>query len=301
MHNESSEPPRVAARPMRRLGLSDDELATQATGYRDGLLSGQVMLIAGGGSGMGRATAYLAARLGAEVMVCGRRSEKLQETANGIRQRLGRDIAWKAMTIRDPDQVEALMDETIARFGRLDTVVNSAGGQFLQHAIDYSRKGWLAVMDTNLNGTWWMMQAAAKRWRDAGLPGNIVNIVAVIDRGMPHVAHTGAARAGVVYLSKSLAVEWAPLRIRINCIAPGVIISDGISQYPEDNIKRMPTANPMRRTGTTWDIAEGIVYLSASTGNFLTGELLHIDGGQQLWGNTWHMGMPDWFKDVPST
>ena len=124
------------------------------------------MLVSGGGSGFGRAIAYVCARLGANVMVCGRRQEKLEETASGIRAATSnREIGTMAMSIRDPDAVAALIDATYARFGRLDTLVNNAGGQYPQAAIDFSVKGWLAVIDTNLNGTWYMMQAAARRWQ----------------------------------------------------------------------------------------------------------------------------------------
>jgi len=164
-------PPTPRDRPQRRLGLTDDELATAETVYRDGILDGQVFLIPGGGSGIGRATAYLAARLGAEVMICGRREAMLRETAEGIAKRLGREVGWKAMSIREPDKVAELVDETWARFGRIDTLVNSAGGQFIQPSMDYSPKGWLAVIDTNLNGHWWLMQACGRKWRDNDHPG----------------------------------------------------------------------------------------------------------------------------------
>src|SRR5690606_7121260 len=141
---------------------------------------------------------------------CGRRQEKLDETADGVPRLLGSEGGRKGMTIRSPEQVQALMQETTERNGRHDLVVKNSGGQFPQAASDYTVKGWNAVIDTNLNGTWYMMQAAAQHWRDSGRPGSIVNIVANVWRGMPQVAHTAAARAGVIYLSKSVAVEWAP-------------------------------------------------------------------------------------------
>ena len=174
----------TAAEP-RAWGLDDDELATYPTVYRSDLLQGQVAIISGGGTGLGRAMAYLFARLGAEVMICSRRQDNLDETAAGIGARLGRSIDTMAMTIRDPDGVAALMDAVWARYGRLDILVNNGGGQFPQQAIDYSVKGWNAVIDTNLNGTWYMMQQAARRWRDHDQPGSIVNIVADMWNGMP--------------------------------------------------------------------------------------------------------------------
>ena len=280
----------------RDWGFTDEQLATYPIAFRADLLAGKACLVSGGGSGMGRGMAYALARLGADVMICGRRKEKLEETADGIRRRLDRNIATRAMTIRDPDQVDALVAETWERFGRLDLVVNNGGGQFPQPAIDFSVKGWRAVIDTNLNGTWYMMQSAARQWRDHGSPGNIVNIVANVWRGMPQVAHTCAARAGVIYLSKTVATEWAPLRIRVNCISPGSIATEGLNVYPEEVADNFRKSNPMREVGDVYDIAQGVVYLAADTGKFITGEVLVIDGGNSQWGDVWPGGKPEYFK-----
>jgi citronellol/citronellal dehydrogenase len=279
-----------------RWGLDDAELARYPTVYRNDLLAGKVAVISGGGTGLGRAMAYLFARLGALVLICGRKQANLDVTAAGIKQHLGRDIATRAMTIRDPDAVAALMTECWHRFGGLDILVNNGGGQFPQQAIDYSVKGWNAVIDTNLNGTWYMMQQAARRWRDTGRPGSIVNIVADIWRGMPGIAHTCAARAGVIFASRSLAVEWAPLNIRVNCVAPGTIATPGLEVYPEEASAHFHRANPMLRCGDAMDIAEAAVYLGTSAGKFITGECLTVDGGQQLWGEVWLNGKPAWFE-----
>lgn len=277
-------------------GLSDDELASRPLAFRDDLLAGRVFLVSGGGSGMGRAIAYTCARLGADVMICGRREERLVETADGIRQRLGREVGFRAMTIRDPESVTALVDETVARFGRIDTLVNNAGGQYPQAAIDFTTKGWLAVIDTNLNGTWYMMQAAARRWRDAGTPGSIVNIVANVWRGMPQVAHTCAARAGVIYLSKTLSTEWAPLGIRVNCVSPGSIATEGFNVYERSAAERFRWSNPMHEFGDALDIAQAVVYLSAPTAKFVTGEVLVVDGGNNQQGDVWPGGIPEYFR-----
>jgi NAD(P)-dependent dehydrogenase (short-subunit alcohol dehydrogenase family) len=229
-------------------------------------------------------------------MVCGRRQQKLEETASGIRRHLGREIGTMAMSIRDPEAVASLIDATYERFGRLDTLVNNAGGQYPQAAIDFSVKGWLAVIDTNLNGTWYMMQAAAKRWQAEGAAGNIVNIVAMIWRGMPQVAHTCAARAGVVYLSKTVATEWAPLKIRVNCIASGSINSEGLNVYQRRDAELFRYSNPLHELGDMFDIAQAVVYLSAATAKFITGEVLVVDGGNNQYGDVWPGGMPDYFK-----
>jgi citronellol/citronellal dehydrogenase len=282
--------------PPKQWGMSDAELAVCPLSFREDALADQVCLVSGGGSGMGRAIAYVLARLGAQVVICGRRADRLEETAAGIKQYLGKTVMTKAMTIRDPEQVAALFEETWGRFARLDVLVNCAGGQFPQAAIDFSVKGWNAVIDTNLNGTWYMMQAAARHWRESGSAGSIVNIVAVVNRGMPQVAHTAAARAGVIYLSKSLSVEWAPLNIRINCVAPGSIATDGLNVYPRAAAEAFAVSNPMKRLGDVMDIAQSVVYLAAPTGKFITGEVIAVDGGRQNWGEDWPAGIPDYFR-----
>lgn len=282
----------------RQWGLTVAQLAKHPTVYADGLLAGQAVLVSGGGSGMGRATAVLAARLGARVMICGRDGDKLDRAAAEIREHAGREVMTHAMSIRDPEQVDGLMDAAFERLGKVDALVNSAGGQFPVNAIDMTKKGWNAVIDTNLNGTWHMMQAAARRWRDRGEAGSIVNIVATIDRGIPQSAHTAAARAGVVYLTKSVAVEWAPLGIRVNALAPGTIETEGLNNYPPSLLSRLGRGNPMRRMGDTWDIAEGVIYLTAPSGKFITGELLQINGGMHLWGTNWPLGVPEAFSGV---
>ena len=276
--------------------MTDDELAAWPLAFRDDALAGEVCLVSGGGSGMGRAIAYVLTRLGATVVICGRSADKLEETAAGIDKHLGKKIQTRAMTIREPEQVQALFSETWERFGRLDVLVNSAGGQYPQAAIDFSVKGWNAVIDTNLNGTWYMMQTAAQQWRDHQCAGSIVNIVAVVSRGMPQVAHTAAARAGVIYLSKTLSVEWAPLNIRVNCVAPGSIATDGLNVYPREAAEAFAISNPMKRLGDVMDIAQSVVYLSAPTGKFITGEVLTVDGGRQNWGEDWPGGIPDYFR-----
>ncbi|HEX2944089.1 MAG TPA: SDR family oxidoreductase [Rhodopila sp.] len=276
-------------------GFSDEELATRPTPFRDNLFAGQRVLVSGGASGLGKAIATLFARLGADVAIIGRKRERLEEAAAFLRRFGGRVIAHP-MTIRDPDEVTACFDRLDAEWGGIDVLLNNAGGQFPQPALDFSVKGWNAVIDTNLNGTWYMMQAAARRWAAAQQAGCIVNIVADIWRGMPGIAHTCAARAGVVYLSKSVAVEWAPLRIRVNCVAPGCHETSGFAVYPPDGAATFKESNPMRRVGDAQDVADACVYLAASSGKFITGEVLTVDGGQQLWGDPWPTGRPDYFR-----
>jgi citronellol/citronellal dehydrogenase len=141
-----------------------------------------------------------------------------------------------------------------------------------------------------------MMHAMARRWQGTGTRGNIVNIVATFQRGMPGVAHTCAARAAVTHLSKTVAVEWAQHGIRVNCIAPGAIASTGFRQYSPEAVKAFAGANPMKHVGDVQDVAEAAVYLSAPSGKFVTGELLTVDGGGVLWGEVWTIAKPDYFK-----
>jgi len=264
-------------------------------GVADGMFAGKTAIISGAGSGIGRATAHWIARLGGKLVLCGRKVEKLGSTARSL-ARYGTEVLVQPLSIRDPSAVSAMFDATWAHFGHVDVLVNNAGGQFPQAAIDFSVKGWNAVIDTNLNGTWYMMQAAAQRWRTAGAPGSIVNVTAVVTRGMPGVAHTCAARAGVIYASKTVAVEWAPLGIRVNCVAPGVISTEGMNVYSEEARRAFPQTNPLKRLGRVEEVANAICYLAGSAASFVTGEVLTIDGGGQLWGDQWTIPRPDYFN-----
>ena len=269
-----------------------EDLWAAPTPYRPDLFKGQVALVTGGGSGIGRATALLLARLGANVVICGRTQEKLDAVAKFAAGKKAKVTAIAA-NVREPEQVDALFARIRKDFGGLDLLVNNAGGQFPQAAIDYPDKGWAAVINNNLNGTWFMMQRAARLWREQKKPGSIVNVVVVTERGMPGVAHTVAARSGIIGLSRTVAVEWAPLNIRVNCLAPGLTATEGLEVYPPEARKEFPKANPMKRPGTPMEIAEGIVYLAGAT--FATGEVLTLDGGGKLWGELWTAGRPEWF------
>ena len=276
-------------------GSSREDLKNRPTVYASDLFAGKSVVVTGAGGGLGLAIAALFARLGADVSINGRNEEKLASAAEYLRGFGGKVLA-RPMTIRDPEQVDAFVAEVNDEFGAIDVLVNNAGGQFPQAALDFSAKGWNAVIDTNLNGTWWMMQSTARRWVEQKRPGAIVSIVADIWRGMPGIAHTCAARAGVIYLSKSVAVEWAPHNIRVNCVAPGCCESTGFGNYPEDGAATFQDSNPMRHAGDEWDVAEAVAYMAAPSGKFVTGEILNIDGGQQMWGDPWPTGRPEYFK-----
>lgn len=281
--------------PAESFGFTDADLADRSTVYAPGSLAGKVVVVSGGAGGIGRATAWLFARLGAHVVISGRSEGKVADLVKAL-QAAGLSCSGETVDIREPDSVAEFFDRVWEQHGRLDILVNSAGGQFPQAAIDYSVKGWNAVINTNLNGTWFMMQAAARKWRDAKVGGSIVNIVVVTTGGLYGVAHTVAARAGVISLAQSLAVEWAPLGIRINCVAPGAIETEGWKVYSPQARAAYPRSNPMMKVGDAWDIAEACVYLGGPAGKYITGELLTVDGGAQHWGETWTTGKPDYFK-----
>jgi citronellol/citronellal dehydrogenase len=275
-------------------GMTDAELAVHPRVYVANALGDQVVVVSGGAGGIGRAIAWLLARLGAHVVVVGRNQTKLDALVADLVSR-GLKASAEVADIREPDTVSALFDKVWSAHGRIDSLVNSAGGQFPQAAIDFSVKGWNTVINTNLNGTWYMMQAAAQRWRDREHPGSIVNIVVVTTHGLYGIAHSVAARSGVIGLSRAVAVEWAPLNIRVNCVAPGAIETEGWNVYTPEARAAYPRSNPMMRAGSPWDIAEASVYLGGPAAKFVTGETLTVDGGGQLWGETWTTGKPAYF------
>jgi citronellol/citronellal dehydrogenase len=272
-----------------------DDFWAAPTVYRPDLYAGATVVVSGGGSGIGRAIALLFARLGARVVICGRTPERLDTVVAYARER-GATMVGVPANIREPDQVRALFERCEAEFGLPDILINNAGGQFPKPAIDFSINGWNAVIAGNLNGTWYMMQAAAQRWRDAGRPGSIVNIVAPTERGIPGIAHTVAARAGVIGVSRTVAVEWAPLGIRVNCVSPGLIGTEGLAVYPPEAAQEWPKSNPMKRWGSPWDIAQACAWIAGPAGNFVTGEVCTVDGGGRLWGELWTAGRPPWFQ-----
>jgi citronellol/citronellal dehydrogenase len=275
---------------------TNEALAEQPTCFAPDLLRDRVVLVSGGGSGIGRATAWLAARLGAAVVISGRKEEKLTAVVDAMREH-GLDVDFEPVDIRDRTWVERATENVWNRFGQVDLLINSAGGQFPQAAIDFTDKGWNTVINTNLNGTWAMMQSHARKWRDAGRPGSIVNIV-VVPRGLHGVAHTVAARAGVMAVSQAVAVEWAPLQIRVNCIAPGAVKTEGWAVYSEEARSKYALTNPMQRVGSPWQIAEAAIFVGGPAGAFINGEVLVVDGAGRHWGEVWTTGKPPYFVDL---
>lgn len=270
------------------------ELYQLPTVYRSDLLKDQVVLVTGGAGGIGLACSVLFGKLGATVVTCGRSQEKLDLWEKEMAS-IDVPCSSHAMTIRDPDQVTKMIEAIWQQHGRLDHLINNAGGQFPKAALDISPNGWKAVVETNLDGTWYTMQAAARKWVQHKTAGNIVNMTTLTGRAFVGLSHMAAARAGAINMAKTLSVEWAPHKIRINSLAIGHIASPGLLNYPPQ-AKTSFDHNAMRRMGKPLDIAEGAVYLSANSGNFVTGTILTIDGGEDVWGEYWAAGKPDYFK-----
>jgi len=264
------------------------------------LYKDKTVLVSGAGSGIGLAIALLFVRLGAKVAICGRSPEKLAAVQSFVQDH-GAHILTHTADIREPAQITQLFAAIEQHYGALDILVNNAGGQFAQAAIDFSIKGWNAVVHNNLNGTWYMMQHAAQRWRDLAHPGVIVNIVAPTTRGMSGVAHTVAARAGIIGLMNTVAVEWAPLNIRVNCLSPGLTATSGLDVYPPEALRSITRANPMKRMGTAMEMAQSCVFLASPAASFITGTVLEADGGYRLWGELFMAGRPDYYREDAHT
>jgi NAD(P)-dependent dehydrogenase (short-subunit alcohol dehydrogenase family) len=264
--------------------------------YREGLFEGRVALITGGGSGIGKSIAFELGRLGARVVIAARKVERLEAAAEELRA-AGIETLIAPCNIRDEDQVEAAVQLAVSEFGRLDFLVNNAGGQFPSPAAHIRTKGWNAVLETNLTGTFFMCRAAHNAWMGEN-GGAIVNIIADMHRGFPGMAHTGAARAGVDNLTKSLAVEWAHSGIRVNAVAPGIIFGSGYDNYAPHFQKiflAMADNIPAQRLGTEEEVASSAVFLLSPAASYITGETLRVDGAGSLWRTHWEVPPHDAF------
>jgi citronellol/citronellal dehydrogenase len=274
--------------------VEDERLDAAPLVLAQDLFAGKTVMVSGAGSGIGKATAWLFGRLGASLVLCGRSAERLQPVEDAMVHR-GWPVLAVATNIREAAAVNALFDAATARFAGIDILVNNAGGQFAQAAIDLSPNGWRAVIDTNLTGSWLMMQAAARRWVDAARGGVITNITASGARGMPGIIHSSAARAAVANATRTAAVEWAPYNIRVNCIAPGLVDSGGLEVYTPQARAGFARANPQGRMADPWDLAQIVAFLSSGAAKFMTGASVEVDGGGSSWGDLWTIERPEYF------
>jgi citronellol/citronellal dehydrogenase len=251
--------------------------------FQQDLFKGKVALVTGGGSGIGYAIAAGLLKLGAHVFIASRKEERIQEAMASL-SLLG-PCTGMACDIRSTEQLQALATSISSTYGQLDFLVNNAGGQFPSPAEDIVEKGWLAVINNNLNGTWNCTQTMARHFFIPQQSGVIINIIVNIYRGVPGMAHTGAARAGVDNLTKSLAVEWSKYNIRVNAVAPGIIQSSGLANYPPELLQGIADKIPMKRLGSVEETAGPVLFLLSPLANYITGETLYVDGGSKLWGD----------------
>lgn len=252
--------------------------------FQSDLFKDQKVLVTGGGSGIGLAIAEKLLRAGAEVFIASRKQEKLAKAAEMLAP-LGHFGGYFVCDIRNIEQVQAVAASINEKTGRLDILINNAGGQFPSVAEAISKNGWDAVINNNLNGTWYMTQTMGNTFFIPQKQGIILNVIANVFRGFPGMIHTGAARAGVDNLTKTLAVEWSRFNIRVNAVAPGIILSSGMQNYPPELLRGIEQSVPMKRLGTTDEVAWLSLFLCSPLASYITGETVYIDGGQRLWGD----------------
>jgi NAD(P)-dependent dehydrogenase (short-subunit alcohol dehydrogenase family) len=257
----------------------------EATMLVDGCYDGRVAVVTGGGSGMGRAMALEFARLGAAVLVAGRRPEPLEETVALI-QEAGGAAAAQPTDVRDADQVDAMAAAAVARFGRIDCLVNNAAGNFVVKAEELSPNGWRAVVSIVLDGGFLCTRAAGRRMIEQGDGGAILSVIASYAwTGGPGTVHSASAKAGLLAMTKTLAVEWAPHGIRLNTICPGPTDTPGAGQalWPSpDDRARVERSVPLGRLAGVEEIAWWSTALCSRFGSYVTGMNFTIDGGHWL-------------------
>jgi len=267
--------------------------------FRSNLLAGQVAIITGGGSGIGAFIAAELGRLGATLVIASRKKERIEAAAEKLSALLGAEVTGLVCDIRDRDSTAALTTAVLEKFGKIDILINNGGGQFMMPAELISPRGWDAVVSTNLTGTWNLTRAVADAWMLKN-GGRIINITMLTRRGFPGMTHSVAARSGVEAMTRTLAIEWAGYGIKMNCVQPGVIASGGLRNYPDgENLARSIQAEiPMKRLGTCDEVAWMVAFLASPAGNYITGQILTVDGGRELWGNTWPVPEPSELPEV---
>jgi NAD(P)-dependent dehydrogenase (short-subunit alcohol dehydrogenase family) len=260
--------------------MSDSEIFSKS------LLKEKVAIVTGGGTGIGKEIAEQLGNAGAKLVLAGRREEVLKRAEDEFVSK-GFEVLSVPTDIREIGQVEKLVVETVNQFGKIDILINNAGGQFPQKAEELSKNGWDAVIRTNLNGTFYVTQAVGKQMIKQGTGGAITNmLVSFLHRGAPGIAHSVAARNGVFGLMKNLALEWAQHNIRVNSIGAGLFITEGMQEEmaaaDPHFIDNTINAVPLKRVGNLEELGWLATYLSSKASGYITGENIIIDGGNSL-------------------
>jgi citronellol/citronellal dehydrogenase len=251
------------------------------------LLAGKICLISGAGSGIGRETALELARLGATVVGCGRRLGPVEETVEMIEAAGGSGEAVEA-DIREEERVGEMLDGLLDRHERLDLLVNNAGGQFLAPAETISAKGFRTVTELNVQGTWNMTWAAATKAFIPQEEGKVVSVTLSPHNGMPGMVHSGAARAAVENMMRTLSIEWSRYGIKLCAVAPGQIDTEVFrTKYPKEMVESVASTIPLGRLGRPEEVAWLIAYLASPAGDFFSGTTLTIDGARDNWFGSW--------------
>jgi NAD(P)-dependent dehydrogenase (short-subunit alcohol dehydrogenase family) len=258
--------------------------------FASGLLDGRICVVSGAGTGLGRATALELTGLGATVIGCGRRAEPLESMVEEVTGRGGK-AEFEALDIRDEEAVDGFMDGVVERHGRIDVLLNNAGGQFLSPAEAITPKGFRTVIELNVQGTWQMTHAAATKAFIPQGEGKVISITVSPHMGFPGMVHTGAARAAVENMTRTLSVEWARFGTRLVAVAIGQFDTETLrTKYPKEIVENVADTVPLGRLGTEEEMAWLMAYLASPAGDFFSGCVITLDGARDNWFRSWPPG-----------
>uniref|UniRef100_A0A667YZM1 Peroxisomal trans-2-enoyl-CoA reductase n=1 Tax=Myripristis murdjan TaxID=586833 RepID=A0A667YZM1_9TELE len=285
---------------------TEDANMAASSVFRSGLFTHKVAIVTGGGTGIGKAISAELLELGCNVVIASRKPERLEAAAQELQQKIPpsspASVTPISCNIRSEDEVRALVLSVLRRYGRVDFLVNNGGGQFSSPVEHMSSKGWKAVIDTNLTGTFHCCKEVYTAWmKEHG--GAIVNIIADMWKGFPGMAHTGAARAAVDNLTKSLAIEWAHSGVRVNAVAPGTIFSktamENYKEFGPTLFKMSVPFSPAKRLGVPEEISPVVCFLLSPAASYISGATLRVDAGQSLYHALWEIPNHSSWPEAP--